>query len=274
MELVLPALFLALLGALLSAVLVFASRKFAVAQNPLQNRIEQLLPQYNCGACGYPGCSQFAQYLVDSRDEDAFCPPGGPETLRMLHNILGILGDKEVRQFVAHVFCAGTDSAAARMGLYVGIADCEAADAVAAGTKVCPYGCLGLGSCVKACQFGAIEIRDGIAVIIEEKCVGCKACIAACPRKLIRMIPKGTKVTLDCSTPDKGAMVKRYCKVGCISCVRCVKVCPAAAIPTMDRRLIIDHDKCTLCGKCIAVCPQNTINGLGVEPAQEAEVQK
>ena len=57
------------------------------------------------------------------------------------------------------------------------------------GEKACSYGCLGLGSCVSACQFDALSIEDGIAKVDPEKCVACGQCVKACPKNLITMIP-------------------------------------------------------------------------------------
>ncbi len=261
MEILSATLFLAMLAGLLSVVLVFASKKFAVEENPLTTAIEEVLPQYNCGACGFPGCSGFAQYMADNRDPNALCTPGGPVLAKRIAKLLGMEA-VEAAPTVAHIFCKGSDSKAVNQGRYIGIADCVAADLVTSATKVCPAGCLGLGSCTRACAFDAIVTEDGIARIIEEKCVACKKCVDACPRHLIRMVPKGEKVAVECSTRDKGATVKKYCEVGCIACQKCVKECPEQAISLVNSVITIDHSKCTLCGSCIPVCPQSTILAL------------
>jgi len=80
---------------------------------------------------------------------------------------------------------------------------------------------------------------------------------------------KGPRVVVDCHSQDKGAAVKKYCRVGCFTCMICVKKCPEKAISLKDKRIEIDQDKCTECGICIRVCPQDVINGYhgaGAEP--------
>ncbi len=272
METLSAALFLAALAGFLSVMLVVVARKFAVEANPLVAEVEEVLPQYNCGACGFPGCSGFARYLVETRSPDAKCTPGGPDLQKRLASILGMeMG--ELTPTVAHVFCRGTDKQALDEGEYFGIRDCVAADLVDSGTKVCPFGCLGLGSCAVACQFDAIRMEDGVAVIIEKKCIACGQCVKACPRGLISMIPQGKRVLVECRTRDKGAQVKKYCKVGCITCQLCVKACPEQAIRLDGDFIVVDESTCTLCGACIEKCPQCTIQPLhGVfTPARTVE---
>ncbi len=100
---------------------------------------------------------------------------------------------------------------------------------MADGPKECPGGCLGLGTCARVCPFGAIEMTaEGLAVISREKCTGCKKCVPACPRGVIRMTPASSVVHVLCNSRDKGALVRKYCKVGCIGCHICVKTAPEA----------------------------------------------
>ena len=58
-----------------------------------------------------------------------------------------------------------------------------------AGEKACAYGCMGYGSCVRACAFDAIHVVDGVAVVDKEKCVACGKCVASCPNHLIELVP-------------------------------------------------------------------------------------
>ncbi len=264
MEILEATLFLALLAGLLSVMLVVASRRFAVEEDPLIGQVNETLPQYNCGACGFPGCSGFAGHVVASRDPNAVCIPGGPELARRIGALLG-MEVKVTAPTAAHVFCKGTNGVAVAAGEYIGLKSCIAADLVNAATKECPSGCLGLGSCVDACQFGAIRIIDGIAEIVEDKCVACAKCVAACPRNLIRMEPKGSKVCVECSTKGRGAAVKKYCQVGCIKCMLCVKNCPEKAIALVNETIVIDHARCKRHFQCIAVCPQKCILAIQLE---------
>ena len=128
---------------------------------------------------------------------------------------------------VAFVRCKGTSDVAREKYNYVGILDCnQASVAPGGGSKACEFGCLGLGSCVKACEFGALSIINGVASIDEEKCVACGACISACPKTLIHLVPKKSKVRIDCNNKNKGKEVMDACDVGCIGCGICMKNCP------------------------------------------------
>lgn len=127
------------------------------------------------------------------------------------------------------------------------------------GAKACAYGCLGYGSCVKACAFDAIHIIDGIAVVDRETCKACGKCVDACPRHLIELIPYTQKVMVGCSSHDKGKAVTSSCETGCIGCKKCEKVCPNEAIRVDDFCAHIDYDKCTGCGACREACPRNVI---------------
>ena len=122
------------------------------------------------------------------------------------------------------------------------------------GSKTCQYGCLGYGSCVKACSFGAISIVDGIAVVDKDKCKACGKCTAVCPRKLIEMVPYDQTVKVHCSSQDKGMAVMDACAIGCIGCKKCEKNCPAGAITVENNVAHIDYEKCTNCGKCKEMC--------------------
>ncbi|MDE2441730.1 MAG: RnfABCDGE type electron transport complex subunit B, partial [Betaproteobacteria bacterium] len=78
------------LGAIiLGAALGFASIKFKVHGNPLVEKIEGLLPQTQCGQCGYPGCHPYAEAIAKGEAEINLCPPGGEEGVRKLADLLG-----------------------------------------------------------------------------------------------------------------------------------------------------------------------------------------
>ena len=127
------------------------------------------------------------------------------------------------------------------------------------GEKACSYGCLGYGSCVKACGFDAIHIVNGIAVVDKEKCKACGKCVAECPKHLIELIPYQQKQAVACSSKEKGKAVMSACEIGCIGCRKCVKECPSEAITVVDNVAQIDYEKCTNCGKCKETCPRHII---------------
>ena len=84
------------------------------------------------------------------------------------------------------------------------------------GDKKCRFGCIGYGSCVKACAFDAIHIIDGIAQVDQDKCKSCQKCMDVCPQHLIEMVPYEASSHVRCNSHDKGAIVNKNCKAGCI----------------------------------------------------------
>ena len=173
---------------------------------------------------------------------------------------MGMEAGESVRQ-VAFVKCAGTCDKAGQDYKYVGIEDCQMMTFVQnGGPKSCNYGCLGYGSCVKACPFDAIHVVDGVAVVDKEACKACKKCIAACPKNLIELVPYEQTVLVQCSSQDKGKDVMKACKVGCIGCMMCTKVCPTGAITVTNNVAHIDPEKCTNCGACADKCPKKIIS--------------
>jgi electron transport complex protein RnfB len=258
-----PAAVMGGLGTLLAVILLLAARRFAVYEDPLVAAVEAALPNANCGACGFAGCHDFAAKLVDTRDERMFCPPGGKDTAAKVGSLLGLAVEGREPP-VAVVLCRGARGVANFAGEYEGLSDCRAAALVEGATKVCPYGCVGLGSCVKACAYDAIVIRDGIAQVIPEKCIGDGSCVKACPRGIIRMAPRAERVFVACVSHDAGAAVRKYCKVGCIGCKRCVKACTFDAMQFDHNLARVDHDKCTECGACVGTCPQHVIGDVGL----------
>jgi len=259
------ALVLGGLGALLSVVLLVAARRFAVYEDPLINAVEDALPGANCGGCGFAGCRAFAESIVRTRDADAFCPVGGRETAERIAGMLGMeVSGKEPP--VAVVMCVGSLDGASFVGRYDGVMDCRAAAIIDGGERVCPYGCLGLGTCRAACQYDAISIIEGVARVDPEKCTGCGSCVKACPRGIIRMVPRGSRVYVACSSHDVGKLIRGYCRFGCIGCRLCVKTCEHNAVQFSDNLARVDPDKCTRCGQCIAVCKPKTIQGADLSP--------
>ena len=124
----------------------------------------------------------------------------------------------------AFVKCAGDCEKAGKSYDYTGVKDCKMAALMQnGGEKTCSSGCLGYGSCVKACGFDAIHIVNGIAVVDKEKCKACGKCVAECPKHLIELIPYQQKQAVACSSKEKGKAVMSACEIGCIGCRKCVK---------------------------------------------------
>lgn len=127
------------------------------------------------------------------------------------------------------------------------------------GAKTCDYGCLGFGSCVKACPFDAIHVADGVAVVDKEACKACGKCVAVCPKKLISLIPYDAKYMVACSSKDKGPVTMKACSAGCIGCTLCKRNCPADAVTIDSFNAAIDPEKCIGCGTCAQKCPKKVI---------------
>lgn len=247
------------LGLVFGLGLAFASKKFEVKADARVAEIRAVLPGANCAACGQTGCDAFAEGVIEGKCQANGCPVGGPEVAKKISAILGVeVG--EVESKVARVLCGGTTETCRSKFDYAGIEDCAAAAALHGGPSSCSYGCVGLGNCVKACPFGAIVVENGLAKVIQSKCTGCSKCVAACPKRIIELVNVCCEYTVQCSSLDKGNIVRQNCSVGCIGCGRCAKVCPEGAITVNGTLAKIDSALCKNCGECIKTCPTKSIN--------------
>lgn len=255
------------LGLIFGLVLAAASKVFYVPTDPRLDALNDCLPGANCGGCGYAGCNGYAEAVLSGEAPIGKCSSGGNECAQAMAEIMGVQAQAVVRK-VALVCCSGYKGVdeegkvtGARMkGEYEGFKDCHAATTVGGnGPLSCKFGCLGFGNCVKACKYDAIRVVDGVAKVDSEKCTGCMACAAACPRDLIVPVDYDKHVIIACASHAKGAVTVRGCSQGCIGCGLCTKICPHDAIH-VDRNLAtIDYSKCTSCGLCAAVCPKKLI---------------
>ena len=253
------ALLCGIVALLLGLFLGVAGEKFKVEVDPNEEAICGVLPGNNCGGCGYAGCSGLAAAIAKGEAPVNQCPVGGEPVANQIAAIMGVEAEAGVKQ-VAFVKCAGTCYVAEVDYEYTGIEDCAAMAFVPnGGAKACKYGCLGYGSCVKACPFDAIHVEDGLAIVDKDKCKACGKCIAACPKNLIELVPYDAKHVVQCSSKDKGKAVMDACSVGCIGCQLCVKNCPSGAVTVENNIAHIDQDKCTGCGICAEKCPKKII---------------
>jgi len=262
MEFIIPILTMAALGFLFALGLAIAYQKLKVQEDPKVVRISEILPQANCGACGFSGCRAYAEAVVKGEAPPNGCPVGGQEVARQVAEILGVQAG-EMTKKVARIHCRGTVEAAADRGIYQGIDTCAAAQLVG-GNKVCSFGCLGFGDCVASCLFNAIHMADnGLPVIDEAKCTACGKCVDACPRNILELLPLNQEIMVFCRSEERGPAAKKACKNACIGCGICVRACPDAIILENNLAKIIDVHKIgpeNLPG--IEKCPTNSIGRI------------
>ncbi len=250
---------MAMIGGGLGLLLFIASRTFAVKIDPRVEQVLAALPGVNCGGCGLPGCAAYAEGVVKSGMAVDLCAPGGPDAAKAIAGIMGVALDESDRK-VSVLACRGTREFTRDKFDYFGIDDCRAAALVHEGPKGCRFGCLGLGSCVRACPFGALFMgEDGIPHVIEELCTACGKCVTVCPRDLFTLRGEKQTVAVACASHDPGKLVNKVCKVGCIGCRKCEKACKFEAIRVIDGLATIDYEKCKNCAACVKACPRGII---------------
>ncbi len=154
----------------LGAVLGFSAIKFKVEGNPLVDKIDAILPQTQCGQCGFPGCKPYATAIAEGRADINRCPPGGEEGIRKLADLLGV----EFKPF-------GAETAAPK------------AKAVA---FIDENLCIGCTLCIQACPVDAISgAAKQMHTIIAPECTGCELCVAPCPVSCISMVTIEENIT-------------------------------------------------------------------------------
>lgn len=255
----LPALILAVLGALFGLGLAIASRRFCVEQDPRIEKIFKRLPGANCGACGFPGCMGFAEALIQGGCTPEKCTVSDDDARHEIARILGLEHTVKERT-TAVLHCHGGIARAKDKYAYSGVSSCIDAAALHGGPKQCRYGCIGLGTCQAVCPFGAITMSpQGLPVVDEAACTSCGRCVAVCPKKLFSIAPVSRNYAVRCKSLDLGKAVMQSCSVGCIACRKCEKACPVAAIKVVGNCAVIDYERCKNHGECFKVCPTNAI---------------
>jgi len=255
--------FIAAFGAVFGVALAMAAQRFAVKIDPRVDEVKGVLAGAHCGACGYPGCEQYAEAVVNKEDvAPNLCTPGGSRCTEAVAQITGKVAEDKDPEF-ARIMCQGGTSLSQRRYIYEGVRDCRAAVIAGGGDKSCVFGCLGYGTCEVVCPFDAIHMdEDGLPVVDVARCTGCRKCEQACPKNVIEVLNGGKAVLVACHSKDKGGTVRKNCQVGCIACGKCVKVCPYDAPSIENNMASIDIDKCQVCGLCVEPCPTNAIVDL------------
>jgi len=161
-------------------VLSIASKVFYVYEDPRIAQVEYFMSGANCGGCGFAGCTAAAAAVVAGKALPNVCVVGGAESATNIAEVMG-MDPGTAEPLISYNECEGGDRADDKFD-YMGVTSCRAMDAFFGGKRVCSIGCLGLGDCVRSCQFDALELGpSGYPVVDNVKCVGCGACEKACP---------------------------------------------------------------------------------------------
>lgn len=252
-------IFLGAIATIFGLGLALAAKKFFVTVHPKVEQVKEVLAHAHCGACGFVDCEQYAEAVVNNpMVPPNLCVPAGTkgaETIALLTGKIPLARES----ICARVLCRGGWSKSEKKFIYEGVHDCRAV-ILTGGDKACRYGCLGYGTCSRVCPFGAITMTDDRLPLIDmHTCTGCRKCETACPTKVIEVLPASRQVLVTCRSKDKGPDTKRTCRVGCIACGICVKVCPFDAPAVQSNLSRIDPNKCTVCGLCVRKCPTGAI---------------
>lgn len=162
MTLITALLALGVLALLFGALLGYSAIRFKVDSDPLVEQIDDILPQTQCGQCGYPGCRPYAEAIANGDDINK-CPPGGEATIKKLAELMGV---------EAKPLNAAQEPAIKRVAF---IREDE---------------CIGCTKCIQACPVDAILGASKLMhTVIADECTGCDLCVEPCPVDCIDMIP-------------------------------------------------------------------------------------
>ena len=153
------------LGLVFGALLGFAAVRFRTEGNPIVDQINDILPQTQCGQCGYPGCRPYAEAIANSDEAINKCPPGGEAGIHALADLLDVeaipLDEEHGEENVKSVAYIREDE------------------------------CIGCTKCIQACPVDAIlGAAKQMHTVITSECTGCDLCVEPCPVDCIDMIPE------------------------------------------------------------------------------------
>jgi NADPH-dependent glutamate synthase beta subunit-like oxidoreductase len=202
------------LGILCGAGLALASKIFYVYVDPKVEAVTGALPGANCGGCGQPGCGANAEAIVKGKASPSSCVAGGSELAAEIAAIMGVKLEAREPDIAKPGCTYGTQDADLKY-IYDGVMDCRAAALLGGGSKVCPIGCLGLGTCVRACPFNALTIGpDHLPVVNVERCTGCGTCERVCPKGIITLTSNARRIQAEHTTGECTAPCQRACPAG------------------------------------------------------------
>lgn len=262
MNYIIPVAVFAILGSISGILLTVVSKIFAVKTDDRIEKINESLPQANCGACGFAGCEDYANAIVKDNAQTNLCRLGGADVVKKVSEIMGT--EAEVQEAVVSVMhCNGNCNVTSKKFDFHGVNSCAGASRFYGGDGLCSYGCIGLGDCINVCEGDCISIKNGIADVDESKCIACGKCVKVCPHGLFSLRPVSKFVDVRCSSEDNGKTTRSICQNGCIACKMCEKKCPHDAIHVVGFHAVTDYSKCTNCGECYKICPTGTITIYG-----------
>jgi len=161
---------LAVMGLVFGLILGYASLRFAVEEDPIVERIEELLPQSQCGQCGYPGCRPYAEAVGNQGAKINLCAPGGEAVMQKIAAVLNV---------EPQPIDGGNASEPERMLAIIDEANC-----------------IGCTKCIQACPVDAIiGATRAVHTVVSDLCTGCNLCVDPCPTRCIELRPVET-------TPD------------------------------------------------------------------------
>jgi Na+-translocating ferredoxin:NAD+ oxidoreductase RNF subunit RnfB len=245
-------------GIICALVLTLASKIMYVKVDERLILLEQCMPGANCGACGYPGCSAYAEALNMGKTKSNLCPPGGAELIKKISAVLGVK-EEAIEKKIAIVYCNGENKSRQKKMNYIGVYSCLAVKQFFGGENSCEYGCLGYGDCQAVCPINVICMEDKLARIIKNRCKRFGLCVKACPNNLIIIENESLPIYTACKNTEKGAIARKKCKRGCIACKICIQNCPNEAITIENNLAMINTEKCNSCGFCAEVCVTKSI---------------
>jgi NADPH-dependent glutamate synthase beta subunit-like oxidoreductase len=206
------------LGLAIGACLAVASKIFYVYVDPKILAVDDALPGANCGGCGLPGCSANAEAIVAGRAAPNSCVVAGEEVAQEIAAILGVSVEAKEPD-IARPGCTYGVAEADTKYVYDGMNDCRAAVLLSGGMKVCTIGCLGLGTCARACPFDAITMGpQGLPVVDEVKCTGCGTCERVCPKNIINLSSVTRRILKEYTTDECTTPCQRACPAGINIC--------------------------------------------------------
>lgn len=247
-------------GLVFAVLITLANKKLKVWEDPRIDIVAGMLPGANCGACGMPGCRNFAEQAVAGALKPGQCNVLDPAGAAAIAQFLGVEAGESVKK-VARLLCAGDSHVSVKQAEYRGLQTCAAAATVAGGGKGCAWGCLGLGDCAVSCKFGAIRMSEsGLPVVDPALCTACGDCVAACPKGLFTIMTVDQKLIVQCRSLLEGDEAEALCQVACTACGKCALDAAPGLIAMRSGLAVVDYSKNELASpNAIRRCPTGAI---------------